>query len=66
MIDLNRLKDQFYIQKDRFKSIYIEIAIVDSILMVEIRIVVNRRSNSDRDFDSTTTIRFRLPNRISL
>ena len=59
MIDLNRLISKI----DRF---CIEFAIVDSILILEIRIEVIRRSNSDFRFDSTTSIRFGDPNRISL
>ena len=48
---------------DRF---FIKIAIVDSKIVVGIRINVNRQSNSDRDFDTTTTIQFGTSNRISL
>ena len=38
--------------------------IADSILIVEIRIDDNQRSNLKSEFDSTTTIRFAIPNRI--
>ena len=44
----------------------LKIAIVDPILIVEIRIDVNRRSNLKSEFDSTMMIRFAIPNRISL
>ena len=43
-----------------------KIAIVDSILIVEIQIDNIRWSNSDFRFDSTTLIQFGDPNRISL
>ena len=51
LVDKNQLKDRFYIEKDQFTSkidrFCIEIVIVDSILIVEIQIYVNQRSNSD-------------------
>ena len=54
----------WYILKiDRF---WIEIAIVVSDFSELYRIEVNLRSNSDRDIDSKSLIRFRDPNRISL
>ena len=43
-----------------------KIAIVNWILIVEIRIDVNRRSNLKSKFDLTTMIRFTFPNCISL
>ena len=43
-----------------------KIEIVDSDLSLESESDHNRRSNSDRHFDSTTTIRFGTSNRISL
>ena len=45
---------------------YIKIAIVDSNLSLESKSDHNRRSNSDRHFDSTMTLRFSTSNRISL
>ena len=50
----------------KIDQFYIEIAIVDSIKIVGIRIVVNWRSNLKSEIDSTTTIWFGHPNRISL
>ena len=58
-IDFNR----FISKIDQF---YIKIAIVNSILIVGIRIDVNRRSNLKSKFDSMTTIQFAIPNCISL
>ena len=58
-IDFNRK----YIKFDR---IYIEIEILDSNSSLESESDGNRRSNSDRDFDSTMMIGFGTPNRISL
>ena len=43
-----------------------EIAIADSIEIVGILINVNRQSNLESEFDSTSSIRFGDPNRISL
>ena len=45
---------------------YIEIVIVDSIKSLESESDHNRQSNSDRHFDSTTTIQFGTSNCISL
>ena len=45
---------------------HIEIAIVDSISLLDFESDRNLGSNSYRDFDLTTTIRFATPNRISL
>ena len=65
--------DQYYIEKDWFilKKIdfnqnLIEIAIVNSDSPLESESDSNQGSNLDRDFDSTTTIRFGTSNRISL
>ena len=58
-IDFNRK----YIEYDR---IYIKIEIVGSDLSLESESDSNRRSNLDRDFNLTTTIRFGTSNRISL
>ena len=59
MIDLNR----FISKIDRF---LIEIAIVDLNPSLDFKSDRNQRSNSDFIFDSTTTIPFVTPNRISL
>ena len=66
LVNFNRSFNQKYIEKIKNNRIEIEIAIVDSIKIVEIRIDVNRRSNLKPKFDSTTTIRSAIPNRISL
>ena len=59
MLDLNRLISKI----DRF---WIEIAIVDSIEIVGIRIVVNRQSKSMALESESSSILFVDPNRISL
>ena len=51
------------IEMDRF---YSKIAIFDLILLLDFESDQNRRSNSDTNFDSTTTIRFATHNRNSL
>ena len=56
MIDYNKKNDQ----------IYIEITIVDSNLLLDFELDQNQGLNSDIRYDSTTTIRFVTPNRISL
>ena len=63
LIDLFYLFIDLLIEMDRF---YSKIAIFDLILLLDFESDQNRRSNSDTDFDSTTTIRFATPNRISL
>ena len=68
LVNLNRLKDWFYIEKDWFKSkidqFYIVIAIVDSIKSLESKSTI---INDQIWFsDSMTTIWFATPNRISL
>ena len=63
LVDLNWSFNQFYNEID---WLYLEIAIIDSKIVIWIRIDLNQRSNSDRDFDSTTTIRFGTLNCISL
>ena len=45
---------------------FIEIAIVDSISLLDCESDQNWQKNLDTGFDSTTTIRFTTPNRISL
>ena len=57
-IDFNR----FILKIDRF-CIKIDIVVA---LNLEIRIDIYRRSNSDRDFDLKSSIRFADTNRISL
>ena len=72
-LTIDRLKDRFYIDKGRFNRnytkinrFYIKIVIDDSIKSLESESTIIRQSNSDRDFDSRTTIRFGILNHISL
>ena len=58
------------VEFDRFQSkidqFYIEFDQIDSIKSLESESTSIRQSNSDSKFDSTTSIRFGTPNRISL
>ena len=70
LIDLFDLYINLLIEIDRIEIkedwFYIEIMIDDSIPSLDFDLDRNRRSNLDFRFDSTTTIQFRTPNRISL
>ena len=59
-------KIDFYRKYIEFDQIYIKIEIVHLDSSLESKSDRNRQSNLDRDFDSTTTIWFGTPNRISL
>ena len=61
--DLFDIYNDLLIEMDQF---YIEIGIIDSISSLDFESDWIRWSNSDTDFDSTMTIRYATPNRISL